>query len=73
VKTSNEQPKRRVPEATLIFIRATTIGSRQFHFGEQAPLTLLSDREIGQGIDAGILKEFSIASYYRRFHLFCSK
>jgi hypothetical protein len=58
---------------TLVFIRHTQVGNRQFLHGEELPPGLIPREVIDQWLDQGWLKEYSQAqreSLYRRFAIF---
>ena len=55
---------------TLIFIRATNIGGRQFYFGDELPPDVLSAEQIERALDARHLAETERRSLYRILHHF---
>ncbi len=44
--------------STLVFIRAHTIGTRQFRHAEELPLNVLTAEEIDQWLNSGRLREY---------------
>ena len=55
---------------TLIFIRAHTIGTRQFRHAEELPPNVLTAEQIDQWLDSGQLREYEPTKRRSLYRLF---